>query len=72
MFSLSMVVSTALDYEEKREVSESLNSLLTQMESKDVNKRPTLTTIIKVHNIFLFHKFSSFVAFCRTYGDFVC
>ena len=54
MFSLSMVVSTALDYEEKREVSESLNSLLAQMESKDVNKRPTLATIIKVHNISCF------------------
>lgn len=50
MFSLSVVVSTALDYEEKREVSESLNSLLTQMENKNADKRPTFTTIIKVYD----------------------
>ena len=52
MFSLSVVVSTALEYEEKREVSKPLNSLLAQMESKNADKRPTFTTIIKVYKHF--------------------
>ena len=48
VFSLSVLVMSALDHEEKREISDLLHTLLSQMNSRQADNRPTLSTIISV------------------------